>query len=781
MIAFAPSPMLLVIGAPGIVVANEHARRLAEDEAGVTVHGRSVFELPAESSSGYKHLFHRAMAGEGFVLRDQPLRPARGEKSPRWFNVECVPIPDSSGGFAGVLVAASESTDYLERVRHLSESEERLRLALDASGMVGVWALDVGSGRSTADANVARMCGLPEVDCRNGIDEIRYLQAVHVDDRARLKAELAFTIRTGSPYRCRYRAVGEGGRVHWVIASAKAYRDKSAKVSRLLGVVVDITDQVATATALAESRFQFQTLTEALPQIVWSCSADGKHDYFSARWSEFTGISQADITEETWKRLVYPEHWPKVVQVWEHALATGEPYDIDYRFLHHSGEYRWLRVMALPVRDANGRLTRWFGTSTDIHEAYLMTEERQRMALELEHHVERLNVAKEAAEQAERAKREFLAIMSHEIRTPMNGILGMAGLLNHTKLDADQQEMAAVIESGAQNLLGIINDILDFSKIEAGKLEITPGVFFLPSSIEEVVKLLAPVSKQKQLGLRREIDADLATTDLWGDEGRIRQVLTNLVGNALKFTQPGGTVTIRAQIADSTESTTTVRISIHDTGIGIPPDVQARLFRPFIQADGTTALKYGGSGLGLSICKQLITLMGGEIGVISSAGHGSEFWFVLTLEKRARRDASLQAGDPGNPASKSSRVLSLLVADDNVINRAVALRLLASMGHHVELVADGSEVLERLAVQTYDAVLIDCYMLELHGCETTRQIRARASDVTDPEVWIIGLTASVTDEVREECLEAGMNDFITKPILPDELAAALERVITARN
>lgn len=227
------------------------------------------------------------------------------------------------------------------------------------------------------------MYGITPSDASEGASADRVLNAIHPEDREKVRAARAYAIATGEPYRCRYRVLDAEQRVRWVIASAKPVLNEAGQVERLLGVIVDITGQVETATALAESRFRFQTLTEALPQIVWRCDGEGRHDYFSARWSEFTGISPEDITEDTWKTLVDVRDQKNVATTWEHSLATGEPYDIDYRFRHASGEYRWLRVMALPIRDEHGQTTRWFGTSTDVHDNYLLAEEREKLAVEL--------------------------------------------------------------------------------------------------------------------------------------------------------------------------------------------------------------------------------------------------------------------------------------------------------------------------------------------------------------------------------------------------------------
>lgn len=386
LIAVSSTPMALLLGPRGILLANDAAHTLFYETLGAdgAVNGRSVHDVLPDSSSFYAHALARAHAGEAPGFSRQPIRlTANGQPQTRWFNLDFTPAPSVDGNLPAVLGIASDVTPLMHEIRQLADSEQRLHLALESSGMVGLWTMDLPSRMTTADSNVARMYGLPKATTTIGVEDRRFIDAIHPDDRAATREAFSHAIASGTDYRNRYRILGEDGRLRWVVTSATPARDENGKIVRFLGVVVEITDQMQVANALAESRFQFQTLTEALPQIVWSCDVEGVHDYFSARWSEFTGIELDDVTPETWKQLVYPEHQEMVQRAWHQARGTGEPYDIDYRFRHHSGEYRWLRVMALPVRDDQGRINRWFGTSTDIHDGYLLAEERERLTREL--------------------------------------------------------------------------------------------------------------------------------------------------------------------------------------------------------------------------------------------------------------------------------------------------------------------------------------------------------------------------------------------------------------
>jgi PAS domain S-box-containing protein len=412
-------------------------------------------------------------------------------------------------------------------------------------------------------------------------------------------------------------------------------------------------------------------------------------------------------------------------------------------------------------------------------------------AQELEKKNEELEAALATAREATQLRSRFLANMSHEIRTPMNGVLGMTDFLLTTKLTTEQQEFAESIKSSADALLALINDILDLSKMEAGKLRLDRVPFQLGATLAEIASLFALEARMKGLAFLSNFPPDLPRVVV-GDPGRLRQVLRNLLGNALKFTDRGE-IGIHAELLNEATNVIQFRFTVHDTGIGMTTDQQQRLFESFTQVDGSSTRRHGGTGVGLAISKQLVELLGGEIGVASEPGHGSRFWFTASFGKAAPgeiltppKPATLPTPPvrsiaPKLPAAPRPTVqkpvvvashLRILLAEDNEINQRITLRLLEKLGVPADAVVNGREAVQALEKRKYDLVLMDCQMPDMDGFEATAIVRSREVGTHTP---ICALTANAMEGDRERCLAAGMDDYISKPVGLEKLQKAVDR------
>ncbi|MEI6674087.1 MAG: PAS domain S-box protein [Verrucomicrobiota bacterium] len=535
------------------------------------------------------------------------------------------------------------------------------------------------------------------------------------------------------------------------------YRGPDGELIGVLGISRDITIQERAELALKRVSDLLQK-TAAVAQIGgWELNlADG-----TVEWTQETyHIHEigTDYKPDLGDGLSFypPESRPLVEAAVNRAIQQGESFALEIPFVTAKGNRRWVLASGEPEHEGDN-CVRVVGTFQDI---------TQRKRTE-----EALEQSKQLAEQANAAKSQFLATMSHEIRTPMNGIIGMTTQLLEHDLDPAQRERAEIVQFSADALLNLISDILDLSKIEAGKLDLELLDFDPVALLDNLVGLLAPQAYNKGLTFRCDVAPDVPRT-LSGDPGRLRQILLNLACNAIKFT-PHGEVSVQVSLVSATATTSVLRFAVRDTGIGIPADKQALLFQKFTQMDASTARRYGGSGLGLVISKQLVGLMDGEIGVSSVIGEGSEFWFTACFAADLRATPVSAAAPPAaKPRRNGQRIL---LAEDNLINQKVALGFLRPFGLQVDVANDGVQAIQALTDHPYELVFMDIQMPEMDGLEATRLIRSPLSGVINPRVPIIAMTANAMQGDRQDCLDAGMNDYLSKPLTPQSLAAMLEQ------
>ncbi len=722
---------------------------------------------------------------------------------------------------------------------------------------------------------------------------LNYADIMLLEDRAATREAVFTALRERRMYEAEHRIRHKDGSVRWIWARGHGVFAPDGSFRFIEGLNLDMTRQKQAEEMLRESEQRWRSLTEALPQLVWSAMPDGACDYFSTQWTEHTGVPEPDLLGWRWLEVLHPDDREPTRRLWTDSVAGRGPYDVEYRVRRSDGVYRWFKTRGTPIRDSAGRVIKWFGTCTDIsdlrqtEEALRESEERFRgtfenaavgivhsdpagrflrvngtycaivgysreellqMTLQDIIHPEELAAfaelyassftrgespafgwerrylrkdgstvwvdvfasfqrdasgrpayaiaavqdiserkrlegelrkAKDVAEAANRAKDEFLANVSHEIRTPMNAILGMTELVLDTPLDEDQRQGLKTVKSAADSLLGLINDLLDFSKIEAGKLELVPGDFSLRGAVGDTLRALAVRAHKKGLELVYQVQPDVPDA-LIGDASRLRQVLLNLAGNAVKFTDEGEVV-VRVEIEGDSPPPSPgaeevrLRFTVRDTGIGIPPDQQERIFRAFEQEDASITRRYGGTGLGLTIAARLVGLMGGTITVDSVPGRGSTFAFTA----RFGRQPHPPEPEPAQPPV-SLHDLPVLVVDDNATNRHILEEWLRGWQMDPTAVGDGMAAMDALWHRAangrpYALVLLDARMPGADGLTVAAMIRERAELAA---TRIILLTSGERPGDPARFRELRIDAQLLKPVQQDELLETMYRAMS---
>jgi PAS domain S-box-containing protein len=517
--------------------------------------------------------------------------------------------------------------------------------------------------------------------------------------------------------------------------------------------------------------------------------ADGRQrmPFASPGIVDLFGFTPEEVREDCTAVMqrIHPDDLQRTYAQIAEAMSTLTPARYDFRFHNPNKGWQWVENFSKPVAQDDGSVI-WYGFAQDV-------TERKNVEAELQVHRENLQAlvdqrtmqlaeAQERAEAANMAKSAFLANMSHEIRTPMNAILGLTHLLQRSEVTPQQNERLDNIEKAAKHLLSILNDVLDLSKIEAGKLELDQDDFHLSAVLDHVMSLIAEGARGK--GLRVDVETSPEASWLRGDATRLRQALLNFASNAVKFTAQGG-VKLRTRVLADEGEAMMIRFEVEDTGIGLTPEQKSRMFQAFEQADASTTRQFGGTGLGLAITKRLASLMGGEVGVDSQVGHGSTFWFTARLQRGhgvlpVANPPTVRGAATGDAEYELRRLHTgarILMAEDNLINREVALELLHGVGLHVDTAVNGREAVDQARVADYDLILMDMQMPELDGLQAATEIRQMARHAHTP---IVAMTANAFLEDRMACLAVGMNDHISKPVDPRTLYAKLLQGLSHR-
>lgn len=644
-------------------------------------------------------------------------------------------------------------------VQKLETSEQRFELAVEGSE-VGIWDINYVTGELYISSLGRTVLGLPET---GPVLMHEWTDRVLAEDKGQAGAAHQRVLKgETNVYYAIYRIQHPARGIVWVSSRGMCSYDENGKAVRMVGTVADITS----AKQAEEAQRQSQAILEEAQRIARAASFETNLvtgvTTASPMLAEMLEVEpERSVADYNWPEIIHPEDRDRVMKEWSYSFNNRVPYEVEYRAHTSSGRLIYLRSKAAVMTDELTGELKMLGTTQDITQDVLQRQE--------------LQAAKEQAEELAQAKAAFLSTMSHEIRTPLNAVIGLSEILLLDDPKPEQRVNLQTLSYSGNLLLSLINDILDYSKIDAGKVQFEQVEFNLNETLEQLVRMLGGRAQEKQISLVLQSTMGLNITII-SDLTRLTQVLTNLVGNAIKFTDKGG-VTISFRIVSEDATGLRLRFEVKDTGIGIPADKVDSIFETFTQATASTNRQYGGTGLGLAISKRLVELQGGAIGVTSELGQGSIFWFELPVTKgKPLQKVQTQSLADGQVLPELGNVQVLLV-DDNEINIMVTRKFLERWGAQVVPARDGREAVEKALATRYDLVLMDLRMPVMDGYEATAALRAQPDEYYKT-LPIIALTASIPANMYDDIIAHGFNDYMTKPFHPNDLFAVLHRALS---
>ena len=690
------------------------------------------------------------------------------------------PLYDDSGK---VYAVGGIAADISERKKFEEVLQREQRLFTEGPVVVFKWAAEEGWPVEYVSPNFSQF-GHDAGDFMKGRKP--YASLVHPEDLPRVGEEVREFIESGvDRFEQDYRIICANGELRWIYDSTVVVRNGDGELTHFYGYVLDISERKQVEESLWESEERFRTIADFTYDWEYWLSPNGDFIYVSPAVERITGYTADEFMEDPdlLKRIIAGEPPEPLLRCLSASVCTQGVHSEQIEIITKDGQRRWIGHVCQPVYNHEGHLLGRRGSNRDI------TDER--------HAVDALKKAKVDAEATARLKSQFLANMSHEIRTPMNAIIGFTDLTLETSLSEQQLSYLKIVKSRSKDLLDLINDILDLSRIEAGKLKISPVRIKLQEVLHNLIGSFKPETESKKLALSLVISSDVPDIIIV-DPLRIRQILTNLIGNAIKFTQQGE-ICVSVRLAreedmfhsfpDSSfceympsKNSALLKFSVRDTGIGIAGVKQTQIFEAFTQADGSIAREYGGTGLGLAICSRLVELMGGRIWVESNPGKGSIFNFTSAVIIPDRKDSSILSNvhemedlpEESLPTdSRDIKPMRILVTEDDPSNQLLMKSVLEGQGHSVFIASSGQESLSALKREQFDIILMDVQMPEMDGIELTKKIRASSMDFKN--IPIVAVTAFAMERDRERCLAAGMNEYLSKPIYEEVLKGVLAK------